>query len=64
MELTQYASTIEHLDELLDEDVKRRMDEQEIDLNQIVSDVRRQGYVPASLFCLTEGTKQFDVWLE
>jgi hypothetical protein len=64
VELTQYASTIEHLDELLDEDVKGRIIEQGIDLKQIVSDVRRRGYIPASLFCLTEGAKQIDVWLE
>jgi hypothetical protein len=64
VELTQYASTIEHLDELLDEDVKGRIGEQEIDLKQIVSDVRRRGYTPASLFCLSGGAKQIDVWLE
>ncbi|MCP4505141.1 MAG: hypothetical protein GY826_01940, partial [Fuerstiella sp.] len=41
VELTQYASTIEHHDELLDEEVKGRINEQKIDLKQIVSDVRR-----------------------
>jgi hypothetical protein len=33
-------------------------------LKQIVSDVRRRGYTPASLFCLSGGAKQIDVWLE
>ncbi|MCP4854372.1 MAG: hypothetical protein GY903_07755 [Fuerstiella sp.] len=64
VELTQYASTIEHLDELLDEEVKGRINEQKIDLKQIVSDVRRQGYIPTSVFRLTEGARQIDVWLE
>ncbi len=63
VELTQYASTIEHLDELLDEEVKRRIKEQNIDLKRIVSDLRRQGYIPTSVFRLTEGTRQIDVWL-
>jgi predicted unusual protein kinase regulating ubiquinone biosynthesis (AarF/ABC1/UbiB family) len=64
VQLTQYASSIEHLDELLDEDVKRRIDHQQICLKQIVSEVRARGCTPASLFCLTEGARQIDAWLE
>ncbi len=43
VELTQYASSIDNLDALLDEDVKQRIQRQGINLAQIVSDVRRRG---------------------
>ena len=64
VELTQYASSIDHLDDVLDDDVKRRITEQGIDLAEIVSDARRGGYAPTQLFELTEGVKHIEVWLE
>jgi len=64
VELTQYASGIDRLDDLLDEDVKQRIERQGIDLTQIVADVRRRGYAPTKVFELTEGAKQIEVWLE
>jgi len=64
VELTQYASRIDHLGDLLDEDVKQRIERQGIDLVKIVADVRRGGYTPTHIFELTEGAKQIDVWLE
>lgn len=63
-EVTQYASSIENLETLLDEDVKRRIDEQEIQLGEIVSNVRRRGYAPGPVFELTDATKDIKVWLE
>jgi hypothetical protein len=64
VELTQYASGIDRLDDLLDQDVKQRIKQQGIDLIQIVADVRRGGYAPTKVFELTEGPKQIEVWLE
>ena len=37
---------------------------QEIDLVQIVFDVRRRGYAPSQVFELNEAAKQIDVWLD
>lgn len=64
VQLTLYASSIDNLDALLNDDVKQQIDQQGIDLKQIVADVRSRGYAPASLFCLADGDKQIDVWLE
>ena len=64
VELTQYASGIDRLDNLLDENVKLRIKQQGIDLAKIVADVRRGGYTPTKVFELTEGAKQIEVWLE
>ena len=64
VELTQNASNIENLDGLLGEDMKQRIVRQGIDLAQIVSDVRRQGYAPTQIFELIEGSKHIEVWLE
>ena len=64
VELTQYASSIDNLDDLLDNDVKQRIERQGIDLAQIVSDVRGRGYAPTQVFELFEGAKHIEVWLE
>ncbi len=64
VELTQYASAIDRLEHLLDENVKQRIEEQGIDLKKIVSQVRRGGYAPTAVFNLVDGAKQVEVWLE
>ncbi|MEQ8787899.1 MAG: AarF/ABC1/UbiB kinase family protein [Pirellulaceae bacterium] len=64
VELTSYASGIDDLDELLDEDLRQRIAAQAIDLPSIVRDVRRRGYTPGAVFALTEGEKRVEVWLE
>lgn len=64
VELTAYASAIDDLDELLDDDIRGRIATRQIDLAEIVSDVRRRGYVPGPVFQLTEGERTVDVWLE
>jgi hypothetical protein len=64
VELTMYASSVDHLDDLLDDDVKQRIERQGIDLSELVANVRRGGYVPTEIFALTEGSKHVEVWLE
>jgi predicted unusual protein kinase regulating ubiquinone biosynthesis (AarF/ABC1/UbiB family) len=64
VELTSYASGIDDLDHLLDEDLRRRIDAQGIDLPRIVRDVRCRGYAPGPVFTLAEGEKRVEVWLE
>ncbi len=64
VEMTQYASAIDRIDELLDQELKDKIEEQGIDLKQIVSDVRSSGYLPGSVFELQNDSKTVTVWLE
>ena len=64
VELTQYAAGIDNLNDLLDNDIKQRIARQGVNLQQIVSRVRSQGYQPASVFELNEDGKHIQVWLE
>ena len=64
VEVTQYAANIDRLHELLDEATKDRIVEQGIDLDQLVTSVRQQGYAPMRVFDLSHGDKQISVWLE
>ncbi len=64
VQLTSPASAIDDLEELLPSDVKRRIDELEIDLASLVSDVRRRGYTPGEVFRLEDAGKQIEAWLE
>ncbi len=64
VQLTSPASAIDDLAELLPGDVKRRIDELQIDLASLVSDVRRRGYAPGEVFRLQDGDKQIEAWLE
>jgi hypothetical protein len=64
VELTSYASGIDHLTDVLDDDLRDRIAAHHIDLPGIVADVRRRGYAPGPVFTLQESGKQIDVWLE
>lgn len=64
VELTAYAATIDHLQETLDADLRRRIDQRGINLPNLVSQIRRRGYTPGPVFELIEGTKEIRVWLE
>jgi len=63
-ELSSYASNIDNLDSLIDEDVKQRIVNKGLRLDKIVSDIRRRGYTPGPVFQLEDNGKQVDVWLE
>ncbi|MEO2047617.1 MAG: AarF/UbiB family protein [Pirellulales bacterium] len=64
VELTQPAMSIEWLDDFLDDDLTDKIEQQGIDLESIISDIRRRGYAPGSVFQLEDQTKQIAVWLE
>ncbi|PHR93084.1 MAG: hypothetical protein COA78_33070 [Blastopirellula sp.] len=63
-EITVYASGIDRIDQLLDEDVKKKIAEQELDLEKIVAEVRARGYTPGPVFSFEETGKEIKVWLE
>jgi len=64
VQLTQAANNIERLGELLDDDLKQRILDEDIDLSKILADVRSRGYAPGCVFHLTRGEKQVEVSLE
>ena len=64
VELTSYAAGIDDLDGLLDDDLKRRIAAQHIDLSAVVTQIRRRGYTPGPVFEMTEGNKEVAVWLQ
>lgn len=57
------ASAVERLDELLDEDVRQRIQARDISLADLVVQARVNQYVPQELFRLEEQDKVFEVWL-
>jgi hypothetical protein len=63
-EITAYASGIDRLDQLLDDDVKQKIAEQNLDLEKIVAEVRARGYTPGPVFNFEETDKEIKVWLE
>ena len=64
VQLSQCATNIERIHELLDDDLKRRIRLASIDLDQILAEVRQRGYAPGPVFRLEEGQKRVEVWLE
>ncbi len=64
--LTFPASAVERLDELMDDDLTKRLTERSIDLPAIVRETRSRAYAPQTLFALDETTKAkaVQVWLE
>jgi len=64
VELTSYASGVDHLDELLDDDLHERITAHGINLTEVISDVRQRGYTPGPVFELEEADKEVHVWLE
>ncbi len=64
VELTTLAASIDHLQDLLDEETTQRIQQRGIDLSAVTADVRRRGYAPGPVFDMTEGAKQIAVWLQ
>ena len=64
VELTQYASAIDNLNDFLEDDLKERIERQGIRLESIVRDVRRRGYQPGPVFELNDRAKHIEVRLE
>ena len=64
--ITMPAAAIDDLDDIIDKDVLRRIDERGIDLADIVREVRSNGYAPAEVFTLTDEATahQVRVWIE
>jgi len=62
--VTLAAAAIDRLEKFLDEETLQRIEEEKIDLSEIVKDVRRSGYVPGSVFELTDSHREVKVWLE
>ncbi len=64
VELTIRASQIDNLEELLDAELKLRIERQGIDLQEIMAGVRRRAYAAGPVFQISEADKQIKVWLE
>ncbi|MDX1964931.1 MAG: AarF/ABC1/UbiB kinase family protein [Pirellulales bacterium] len=64
VQLTQAASAIERLEDLLDDDLRRNIAEQQIQLDEIVAGVRQRAYAPGPVFEWNQGGKQIMVWME
>lgn len=62
--VTLAAGAIDRLEKFLDEETLVRIKEERIDLAKIVRDVRRSGYVPGSVFQLSDPQREVKVWLE
>lgn len=62
--LTSRAGSIEHLREMLPVEVLQQIKDRQIDLDRIVSDIRRRGYAPGPVFDLQDGDKDIEVFLE
>lgn len=62
--VTLAAAVIDRLESFLDDETLQRIQEERIDLAKIVRDVRRSGYVPGSVFELTDPQREVKVWLE
>ncbi|MFT5285349.1 MAG: hypothetical protein ACI8TQ_001512 [Planctomycetota bacterium] len=58
------AITVERLDDFIDDEVRKKIQERSIDVQQLIRKVRRQQYAPQSIFELDEQSKNFSVWLE
>ena len=61
VQITQAAKAIERLNELLDKEVKQRIAEDRIDLDEILEQVRANGYSPGPVFNLRKDNKKIEV---
>ncbi len=64
VELTSPAHCIDSLDEMLTEEHQQRIASQGIDLDRLIADVRRRGYLPGPIFQFSDVSKTIEVWLE
>ncbi len=64
--LTLSANAVEDLDQLMDDEIKARIEKRGIDIAAIVRETRQAGYAPRELFHLQEPdeNRQIRVWLE
>ena len=58
------ASSIEHLGDLLDDELQNQIAQRGIDLNEVVAEARRRCYAPGTVFELEDGSKHVVVTLE
>ena len=63
-ELTFPASSIERLDDLLDDDLRQKIAAQGVDLAAVVDSSRTAGFEPGPIFELVNSEKEVAVWLE
>lgn len=64
VQLTQPSRAIDRLDELLDDELKRRIAAKGVDLKRLQTEVRRRAYAAGELFRLQEEDKTVEAWLE
>lgn len=64
VQLTFHASRIDHLNELIDDDIKAKLQSRNIEVEELVSSVRRRQYAPGTVFQLEEDGKTVQVSLE
>ena len=64
VQITQPATNIERLNELLDDELQRRILDAGICLKSIVADVRQRAFAPGPVFDFVQGNKQVKVSLE
>ncbi len=64
VQLSQRASAIDNLDELIDDDLKHKIEQKTGPLRKVISNVRERGYSPGLVFEHVDGKKEIRVWLE
>lgn len=64
VQLTMAARSIDDLEELIDEPLRKKIEAQGTSLARLSTEVRQRQYRPGSVFSLIEGEKEIDVWLE
>lgn len=64
VELTANAHGIDDLENLLEPSLLSKIRDRQIELENIVRDIRRRGYTPGPVFEMDEGPKHIAVWLE
>ena len=62
--ITMPARCAEYLEDVMDESVKESVNKQKIDLQAIQEKVRKSGFIPQTLFSLSDEERHMKVWLE
>ena len=64
VQLTQPATVLQRLDEVLEPAIQAKLAEQNVDLDRIAADAEIAGYAPGEIFNVDYGRRSVRVWLE
>jgi hypothetical protein len=62
--ITMPARCAENLEDVMDESVKEFINKQKINLHAIQEKARKSGFIPQTLFSLSDEERDMKVWLE